>query len=79
MEIFDVIMNAIQTSFRNMGEKTWGGIIFGILMVALLSFLFATKGSKKEKFIKNYFLFYLSILLAIIGVVLTLLLNNYIG
>lgn len=77
MEIFEVIKNAIETSFWNMGEETWGGIILGILGVALISFLLSTKGSKKENFVKNYFLFYLSILLAVIGIVLTVMLNNY--
>lgn len=77
MEIFEVIKNAIETSFWNMGEATWGGIILGILGVALVSFLFSTKGAKKEKFVKNYFLFYLSVLLAGIGIVLTVMLNNF--
>ncbi len=77
MEIFDVILNSLKTSFWNMGTEVWGGIIFGILMVALVSFLFSTRGAKKEKFVKSYFLFYLSILLAVVGVTLTILLNNY--
>lgn len=76
MEIFDVIINSIETALWSLDKVTWGGIIFGLLMFSLISFLFATKGSKKEKLIKNYFLFYLSILLAIIAVLLTIFVNK---
>lgn len=78
MEFFDVIINALQTSFYTLGEAAWGGIIFAILMVALVSFLYSTKNGKKEKFIGNYYLFYMAIVFAIVGIVLTILLSNYI-
>ena len=76
MEFFENIWYQINAFFIEMSKETFGGIIFALLMGALVSFLFATKGAKKEKFIKNYFLFYLAILLVIIGAVLTVWLGN---
>lgn len=71
MEVFEVIYNEISAFFRTMDSAMRGGIIFAILMLALFSFLYSTRGSKKEKLIKNYFLFYFSIALALIGVAFT--------
>ena len=71
MNFFEVIFSNISSYIREIPDVTWGGIIFGILLGSLICFLYATKGSKKDKLIQNYFLFYLSITLVIIGLVLT--------
>lgn len=74
--VFDTIYNNISTYIENMSKDTLGGIIFGVIMVALVSFLFAIRKSAKGKFIKNWFMFYLSITSAIIAIVLTIINNN---
>ncbi len=71
MNFFEVIWNDFTQFIRNMSTEVWGGIIFAICMGALISFIYATRGSKKEKLIKNYFLLYLSIALVLVGVLLT--------
>lgn len=76
MEFFEKIWYQVNAFFIEMSRETLGGIIFALLMGALIAFLLSTKGSKKEKFIKSYFFFYLSILLAIIGIVLTVWLGG---
>lgn len=67
MEIFSVIYNNIIIAFNTMSDTTYGGIMFGLVLGALVSFLFATKNAKKEKFVKNWFFFYLSILLILLA------------
>lgn len=71
MEIFSVIYDNIIATFETMSDATYSGIIFGLLFGALVSFLFSTKNAKKGNFIKNWFLFYLSILFIILTVFFT--------
>lgn len=60
--------NFYNTCVRDISVALRGGIIFLILMSALICFIFSIKDSKKDKMIKNWFLFFLSIILAAVGV-----------
>lgn len=67
--MFNAIWSKFYNAIRGLPEYAKGLIIFTIVIGALVCFIFAVKGSKKDKFVKNWFLFFLCILLAIIGVI----------
>ncbi len=60
--------NFYNTCVRGISPVTRGMIIFCIFIGALVCFVYAVKGSKKEKMIKNWFLFIVAILLAAVGI-----------
>ena len=60
--------NFYNTCVRGISDVTRGMIIFFIFIGALLSFIYAIKGSKKDKTVKNWFWFFLAILLTAVGV-----------
>ena len=60
--------NFYNTCVRGVSDVTRGMIIFVIFMLALVCFVYAIKGSKKEKMVKNWFLFIITIILAAIGI-----------
>ncbi len=67
--MFESMWSKFYNSIRALPEYAKGLIIFCIVIGALVCFIFAVKGSKKEKLIKNWFLFFICILLTIIGVI----------
>ena len=67
--MFSAMWSEFYNTLRGLPDYAKGLIIFCIVMGALVCFIFAVKGSKKEKLIKNWFLFFVAIILAIIGVV----------
>lgn len=67
--MFQVMWNNFyNTCVRNVPVALRGGIIFLILMSALICFIFAIKDSKKDKMVKNWFLFFLAIILTAVGI-----------
>ncbi|MBR2467634.1 MAG: hypothetical protein IKB42_01150 [Clostridia bacterium] len=72
--MFSAMWNKFYNSLRGLPDIAQGAIIFGVIMGALVCFIFAVKGSKKDKMVKNWFLFFLCILLTIIGVALCFIL-----
>ncbi|HBP43485.1 MAG TPA: hypothetical protein DD621_02235 [Clostridiales bacterium] len=69
LNMFSAMWNKFYSALRGLPGYVKGIIIFAIVMSALVCFIFAVKGSKKDKFVKNWFLFFLCILLTIVGVV----------
>ncbi len=68
LNMFSAMWNKFYSSLRSLPGYAKGIIIFFIVMSALVCFIFAVKGSKKDKFVKNWFLFFLCVLLTIVGV-----------
>ena len=60
--MFSAMWNKFYSSLRGLPDIAKGAIIFTVVMGALLCFIYAVKGSKKEKMVKIWFLFFLCIL-----------------
>ncbi len=69
LNMFSALWNKIYSSLRGLPDLAKGGILFALVLGALFCFIYAVKGSKKEKMVKNWFLFFVCILLTIFAVV----------
>lgn len=67
--MFSALWNKLYSSLRGLPGAVKGAIIFGLVIGALLCFIYSVKGSKKDKMVKNWFLFFLCILLTIFAVI----------
>ena len=74
--MFTAFYNKMYSAIRNLQPHAKGGIFFALIIGALLCFIYAVKGSKKEKMIKNWFLFFVSILLTILSVAFSFFLGH---
>ncbi len=68
LNIFSAMWNNFYNTMRSLSPLTKGLVIFGLIFGAFLCFIFSVKGSKKDKLIKNWFLFFVFILLTILAV-----------
>ncbi len=68
LNVFFAMFNRLYNSIRALEPITKGLIMFALIFGAFFSFIFAVKGSKKDKLIKNWFLFFLFITLVIFAV-----------
>ncbi len=58
---------------RNVDPVLRGGIVFMLMLGAVLCLLSALKGGKEGKPIKNWFMFWVAIILTILGVAYTIM------
>ena len=68
LNMFFSMFNRLYNSIRGLEPITKGMIMFGLIFGAFICFIFAVKGSKKDKLIKNWFLFFVFITLVIFAV-----------
>lgn len=66
--MWDAMWNNFYSTMRGMSYWLKGAIIFVLIVGALISLMYALKGGKKEKMVHNWFLFFLSILLGVLGI-----------
>lgn len=60
--------NFYNTCFRNVDSKVRYGVGGGLIVLALLTFIACTKGKSKNELINNWFLFWISMIFLIAGV-----------
>lgn len=68
LNMFSAMFTRMYNSIRALEPVTKGLIMFALVFGAFICFIFAVKGSKKDKLIKNWFLFFVFILLVILAV-----------
>lgn len=74
MSLLNGILKSIWTDFynncvRDVSPAVKGVVILVMFVLALLCIYYAVKGSSKDAFIKNWFLFWCAIVLAVLGIV----------
>lgn len=74
--MFTAFFNRIYSLIRNLQPHVRGGIFFALIIGALVCFIYSVKGSKKDKMIKNWFLFFVSVLLALLSVAFSFFLGK---
>ena len=68
LNMFSAMWHNFYSTMRSLPDLTKGLIIFGLIFGAFICFIFAVKGSKKDKLIKNWVLFFVFIFLVIFAV-----------
>ncbi len=68
LNMFSAMFSKLYNSIRGLAPVTKGLIMFALVFGAFMCFIFAVKGSKKDKLIKNWFLFFVFIALVVFAV-----------
>ncbi|MBQ2863870.1 MAG: hypothetical protein IJE91_00180 [Clostridia bacterium] len=68
LNMFSAMFSKLYNSIRGLAPVTKGLIMFVLVFGAFMCFIFAVKGSKKDKLIKNWFLFFVFIALVVFAV-----------